>query len=117
MLLRVAGDRPWPNTKGKDMNKLIGMTKVALVGLTLASATTGCCLFGDKPCCQSTCQEECCGGKACCDKKPCCDKPGAEKKTHGINTSMTLGIGTDGISAGSESNIGSHGASASMSTH
>lgn len=86
------------------MNKLIGMTKVALIGCTLASATTGCCLFGNNDCCEKT----------CCEKKACQACP---KKTHGANTSMTLSAGTDGFSVGSESNLGSHGASGSVSTH
>ena len=30
----------------------------------------------------------------------------------GVNTSMTVGVGTDGIRVGSDSNVGSHGASA-----
>lgn len=80
------------------MNKLIGMTKVALIGCTLASAATGCCLFGDK---------------SCCDKSA----PSCPKKTYGANTSMTISAGTDGVSVGSESNLGSHGASGSLSTH
>lgn len=83
------------------MNKLIGMTKVALIGCTLASATTGCCLFGNNSCCD----------------KPCCEQKSCPRKTHGVNTSMTLSAGTDGISVGSESNLGSHGASGSLSTH
>lgn len=78
------------------MNKLISMTKVALIGCTLASSVTGCCLFGNND---------------CCEKKAC------PKKTHGVNTSMTLSAGTDGLSVGSESNLGSHGASGSISTH
>lgn len=83
------------------MNKLIGMTKVALIGCVLASGVTGCCLFGNDSCCDKT----------CCEKKTC------PKKTRGANTSMTLSAGTDGLSVGSESNLGSHGASGSMSTH
>lgn len=86
------------------MNKLIGVIKVALVGGLLATAVTGCCLFGDDTCCD----------------KPCCNGRTAQacpKKTRGVNTSMTVSAGTDGISLGSESNIGSHGASGSISTH
>lgn len=101
----VAGDWLRPNTKGTDMNKLITFTKVALVVSLLASSLTGCCLFGNDGCCKKDCE------------KTCCCTPGSGKKTSGINTSMTLGVGTDGLSVGSESNIGSHGASGSISTY
>lgn len=70
--------------------------RLAIVGAVVASAATGCCLMG---------------------KNKCCDKPCAEKKTSGVNTSMTISAGTDGMSVGSSSNIGSHGASGSMSTY
>ena len=93
------------------MNKLIAMTKVALVGGLLASGATGCCLFGNDRSCDKTPADKTC----CCTSCRC--KPGCEKKTTGVNTSMTLGVGTDGISVGHESNVGSHGASASLSTH
>lgn len=87
------------------MNRLITLTKAALVGSLLASGLTGCGLFGNGDgCCRRDCEKTCC-------------KPGCEKKTSGINTSMTLGVGTDGLSVGSESNIGSHGVSGSVSTH
>ena len=86
------------------MNKLIGMTKVALIGCALTSATTGCCLFGNDSCCETkSCDKA--NGQAC------------PRKTKGVNTSVTLGVGTDGLSVGSESNLGSHGASGSLSTH
>lgn len=78
------------------MQKLLGMTKVALIGCTLATGATGCCLWSNDS----------------CDDKTCC-----EKKTRGMNTSMTVGVGTDGMSVSSESNLGSHGASGSLSTH
>lgn len=79
------------------MKKLIGMMRLALVGAVIASAATGCCLMGKNKC--------------------CCDKPRTEQKTSGVNTSMTISAGTDGMSVGSSSNIGSHGASGSMSTY
>lgn len=78
------------------MQKLLGMTKVALVGCTLATGATGCCLWSNNSN----------DGKTCC-----------ERKTHGANTAMTIGVGTDGMSVSSESNLGSHGASGSLSTH
>ena len=91
------------------MNKKIitQSVKVALTAGALAAALTGCCLFGSKDCC--------CGKKDCCCKEPCkccCEKKCDGKKTHGINTSMTVGVGTDGIRVGSDSNVGSLGASA-----
>ena len=81
------------------MNKIITKSvKVALTAGALAAALTGCCLFGSK---------DCCGKKDCCCKDKCCGK-----KTSGINTSMTVGVGTDGIRAGGDANVGSHGISA-----
>ena len=83
------------------MNKIITQSvKVALTAGALAAALTGCCMFGSDDCCG---KEPC---KCCCEKK-CCGK-----KTHGMNTSMTVGVGTDGIHAGGDANIGSHGVSA-----
>ena len=80
------------------MNKInTKAVKVALTAGALAAALTGCCMFGQKDCC---CNDPCC-------KRECC-----EKKTRGINTSMTVGVGTDGVRVGSDSNVGSHGASA-----
>ena len=74
------------------MNKIITKSvKVAVTTGALAVALTGCCMFGTKDCC---CEKKCCG-----------------KKT-GVNTSMTVGVGTDGIRVGSDSNVGSRSASA-----
>ena len=74
------------------MNKIITKSvKVAITAGALAAALTGCCMFGSKDC--------------CCEKK-CCDK-----KT-GVNTSMTVGVGTDGIRVGSDSNVGGASANA-----
>ena len=80
------------------MNKKIitQSVKVALTAGALAAALTGCCMFGPKDCC--------CGKKDCCCKEPCkccCEKKCDGKNTHGINTSMTVGVGTDGIRVGS----------------
>ena len=90
------------------MNKKIitQSVKVALTAGALAAALTGCCLFGSKDCCDK---------KDCCCKEPCkccCEKKCCGKKTHGMNTSMTVGVGTDGIRAGGDANVGSHGVSA-----
>ena len=90
------------------MNKKIitQSVKVALTAGALAAALTGCCMFGS---------DDCCGKKDCCCKEPCkccCEKKCCGKKTSGINTSMTVGVGTDGIHVGSDSNVGSLGASA-----
>ena len=84
------------------MNKKIitKSVKVVLMAGALAVVLTGCCLFGSK---------DCCGKKDCCRKDPCAC---CCKKTSGINTSMTVGVGTDGIRVGSDSNVGSLGASA-----
>ena len=81
------------------MNKIITKSvKVAVTAGALAAALTGCCMFGS---------DDCCGKKDCCVKSEC-----DGMKKHGVNTSMTLGVGTDGIRVGSESNVGNHGASA-----
>ena len=90
------------------MNKKIitKSVKVALTAGALAAALTGCCMFGS---------DDCCGKKDCCCKEPCkccCEKKCCGKKTHGMNTSMTVGVGTDGIHAGGDANVGSHGVSA-----
>ena len=83
------------------MNKIITKTvKDALTAGALAAALTGSCMFGSKDC---SCKDPC----ACCCKDKCCGK-----KTSGVNTSMTVGVGTGGIRVGSDSNVGSHGASA-----
>ena len=89
------------------MNTLITVTKIGLIGTLLAVTATGCCLFGNDSSCD----------KACCDKACCENAARPAKKTSGINTSMTLGVGTDGLSIGSESNVGSHGLSGAVSTH
>lgn len=90
------------------MNKIITKSvKVAVTAGALAVALTGCCLFGSKDCCS--------GKKDCCSKEPCkccCEKKCDGKKTHGVNTSMTVGVGTDGIRVGSDSNVGSRSMSA-----
>ena len=90
------------------MNKKIitQSVKVALTAGALAAALTGCCLFGSKDCCDK---------KDCCCKEPCkccCEKKCCGKKTHGMNTSMTVGVGTDGIRVGSDSNVGGVSANA-----
>ena len=88
------------------MNRLITLTKAALVSSLLASGLAGCGIFSNgHDCCKQDCEKTCCG------------KPDCRKKTSGVNTSMTLGVGTDGLSVGSESNVGSHGVSGSISTH
>ena len=81
------------------MNKKIitQSVKVALTAGALAAALTGCCMFGS---------DDCCDKKGCCCKEKC-----HGKKTHGMNTSMTVGVGTDGIHAGGDANVGSHGVS------
>ena len=117
---RVVGPRKVPNGETKretrcNMNKIITQSvKVAVTASALAAALTGCCLFGSG--------EACCGKPDCCCKNPCAccckDACGKEcchgRKTSGVNTSVTLGVGTDGIRVGSDSNIGSHGASMHM---
>ena len=82
------------------MNKIITKSvKVALTAGVLAAALTGCCMFGS---------DDCCGKKDCCCKEPCkccCEKKCCGKKTHGMNTSMTVGVGTDGIHAGAGGDV------------
>ena len=87
------------------MNKVINQTiKWGLAAGALTVALTGCCLTkSDKNCCGTCCQSS----SECCTSKPC-----DGKKTSGMNTSMTLGIGTDGVSVGSTSNAGRHNMSA-----
>ena len=88
------------------MNKIITQSvKVALTAGALAAALTGCCLLGSEDC---RCKKDCRGKDpcACCCKERCCGR-----KTSGINTSMTVGVGTDGIRVGSDSNVGNHSAS------
>ena len=90
------------------MNKIITKSvKVALTAGALAAALTGCCLFGSKDCCSG---KKDCGYKEPC--KCCCEKKCDGKKTNGVNTSMTVGVGTDGIRVGSDSNVGSRSMSA-----
>ena len=93
------------------MNKIIMKSvKVAVTAGALAAALTGCCLFGSNDCCGKKdfrCKDPC----ACCCNEKCCGK-----KTSGVNTSMTVGVGTDGIHVGSDSNVGSHGASMHANT-
>ena len=88
------------------MNKIITKSvKVAVTAGALAVALTGCCLFGSKDCCD---KKDCCKNpSACCCKEKCCGK-----KTSGVNTSMTVGVGTDGIRVGSDSNVGGASANA-----
>ena len=94
------------------MNRIIIQSvKVAVTAGALAAALTGCCLFGSKDCCghkDCHCQEPC----KCCCAKECCQSKCDGVKKHGVNTSMTLGIGTDGICVGSDSNVGNRSASA-----
>ena len=89
------------------MNKIITQSvKVALTAGALAAALTGCCMFGS---------DDCCGKKDCCCKEPCkccCKETCCGKKTSGVNTSMTVGVGTDGIRVGSDSNVGGASANA-----
>ena len=90
------------------MNKKIitKSVKVAVTAGALAAALTGCCLFGSK---------DCCGKKDCCCKDPCaccCKDKCCGKKTSGINTSMTVGVGTDGSRVGTDSNVGGASANA-----
>ena len=78
------------------MNKIITKSvKVAVSAGALAAALTGCCMFGS---------DDCCGKEKCC------------KKT-GVNTSMTVGVGTDGVRVGSDSNVGNHSASANANAN
>ena len=86
------------------MNKIITKSvKVAVTAGALAAALAGGCMFGS---------DDCCGKKPC---KCCCKTECCGKKTRGVNTSMSVGVGTDGIRVNSDSNVGSHGASANAS--
>lgn len=67
------------------MNRMIMM---AVAALALITALTGCCMFGKKDCC---CKSDC--GKPACECK--CDKA---QTGHGANASMSMGIGTHGVS-------------------
>jgi len=87
---------------------IIHVAKMTLAAGAFAAALTGCCMFGSKGCCQ---QKSCCGKDMCC-KSPCCEsKSCCEAKSSGMNTSMTVGLGTDGVHAGGNANVGSHGVS------
>jgi len=68
---------------------IIQVAKMTLAAGALAAALAGCCWGSDK-CCKS----ECCG-----------------RKSSGMNTSMTVGLGTDGVHADGAANVGSHGVS------
>ena len=91
------------------MNKKIitKSVKVALTAGALAAAFTGCCMFGSDDCCDKKCCTPC-----CCAAKECCKSECGGLKKHGVNTSMTLGVGTDGIRVGSDSNVGGASANA-----
>lgn len=80
--------------------------KQMLVAWVIATALTGCCMFGSKTCCDKT---DCCCKKpcACCCAEKCCGK-----KSTDANTSMTIGVGTDGVNMGGKANVGTHGVSA-----
>jgi len=90
------------------MNKVIKrVAKIAAVGGALAAALTGCCMFGsDKGCCDKSCG-------SCC-KTSCCGETGCGQKSHGVNASTSVGIGTDGVRVGGEANVGGHGVSGSV---
>ena len=89
------------------MNKIIMKSaKLVLMSGALVAALTGCCMFGSKNCCD---KKACCGKEACAC---CCKEQCGDKKTSGVNTSMTLGVGTDGLHMGGDANIGNHGVSA-----
>ena len=97
------------------MNRLITLTKAALVSSLLASGLAGCGIFSN--------------GDDCCKRDCNLRHYEALRKSEaplrrvlaGLgatdHASMTLGVGTDGLSVGSESNVGSHGVSGSISTH
>lgn len=67
---------------------------IALTVGTLALVLTGCCMFCDKSCCRKD--------------------DGCPPKTSGVNTSMSVGVGTDGAYVGGAANVGNHGASGSV---
>ena len=92
------------------MNKIITKTvKVALTAGALSVALTGCCLFGSKDCC---CGKKDCRTSCCCAAAECCKSECDGAKKNGVNASMTIGVGTDGVRVGGDSNVGNHAASA-----
>lgn len=89
------------------MNKTIkSIIKIAATAAVVGSVLAGCSLFD-------------CGRKDCCCGKPSCEcrctTKCCEKKTSGMNASVTLGAGTDGVTVGTAANAGSHGTSAGVS--
>lgn len=87
------------------MNKVIKNTvKVALTAAALAAALTGCHMFGARKGCNCSCN----GANCSCH----CADAGRCEKSRGANASMTLGVGTDGVHAGGDANLGNHGVSA-----
>jgi len=85
---------------------IIHVAKMTLAAGAFAAALVGCCWSKDccgKKCC---CERDACSQRACCTAKPC-----GEQKSHGMNTSMTVGLGTDGVHAGGNANVGDHGVS------
>ncbi len=90
------------------MNKKVikNAVKVALTTGALAAALTGCCMFKSDKC-------RCTDPDACCCTETCC-KEECHGRTHGMNTSMTVGVGTDGVRMGGDANVGSHGVSGSV---
>ena len=94
----------------KTITKIIKLTATAAA---VATALTGCCLFGNgnKDCCCNS-SRDCCGT---CGKPPCecrCTPKCCGHKTHGMNASVTLGAGTDGITVDTATNAGAHGTNA-----
>jgi len=77
------------------MNKIATRAiKITLTAGALAAALAGCCW------CKS---DRCCG--TCCDKGACCEKSCNGQKSHGMNASLSLGAGTDGVHAGAGSSM------------
>jgi len=74
---------------------MIHVVKMTLAAGALAAVLAGCC-----------CSKDCCCTAKCCETEPCCGQ-----KSSGMNTSMTVGLGTDGVHAGGAANVGSHGVS------
>jgi len=85
------------------MNKIMIMEslKIAVAAGALAVALTGCCLF-------------CSDKDSCCERRCCCEKKCCEQKKSGMNTSMNVGVGTDGVGVGGAANAGSHGVSGNV---